>query len=136
NNGVLDPGERGIPGVLMIFTGIDDRGQAVRLTQLTGADGSYRFDMLRPGRYAIAEVQPPGFLDGRDTLGTTGGKPVEDGFTDIVLGPGDIGEGYNFGELEPGHLSGTAYYDFNRNGVLDASDFGIAGVAVSLTGVD
>ncbi len=136
NNGIFDPGERPIPGVLMIFTGIDDRGQDVRLTQRTRADGSYRFDMLRPGRYAIAEVQPSGFFDGRDTIGTTGGHQVEDGFTDIVLGPGEIGEGYNFGELEPGRISGLVYYDSNRNGRPDASDPGIRGVAVTLTGID
>jgi hypothetical protein len=98
-NGVMDQGEPGIPGVLMKLCGVEDDGNVVQLSQLTASDGSYRFDQLWPGVYEVIEVQPEGYLDGQETLGTMGGLVSNDRFYSIVLGPGDVGEGYNFGEL-------------------------------------
>ncbi|RIK74662.1 MAG: hypothetical protein DCC68_22670 [Planctomycetota bacterium] len=99
NNGVLDAAEPGIGGVLMELCGKEDGGNSVHLTQVTAADGTYRFDQLWPGVYAVMEAQPSGYLDGQESLGTMGGTVGNDRFMNIVLGPGDIGEDYNFGEL-------------------------------------
>jgi serine-aspartate repeat-containing protein C/D/E len=37
---------------------------------ITDSEGHYAFSGLRPGNYAVFEVQPAGFFDGNDTLGT------------------------------------------------------------------
>ena len=44
-----DAGEQGISGTLITLTGVDDMGQPVTRTATTAADGSYKFDRLRPG---------------------------------------------------------------------------------------
>jgi len=73
NNGSKDGVEAGIPGAAVTLTGTDDLGQAVDVGATTDAAGNFSITGLRPGTYAIAEARPPGYLDGRDAAGTTGG---------------------------------------------------------------
>src|SRR5437660_9240775 len=60
NNGAMDQGETPLAGVTVNLFGSDDRGQAVSLSQATGADGSFRFGNLSPGSYTLNDVQPHG----------------------------------------------------------------------------
>lgn len=136
NNGIREAGEAGISGVTIGLTGTDDTGRTVALTVLTGSDGSYRFDNLRPGTYTITQTQPPGFLDGRDTLGSLGGTAGNDRFQNIVIRMGQHGTNYNFGELRPASLGGFVYVDADNDGIKSASEVGIGGVTVTLTGTD
>jgi len=46
------------------------------------------------------------------------------------------GVNYAFAEILPASISGTVYYDYDRNGVYGPNDFGIAHVMVMLTGTD
>ena len=64
----------------------------------TASDGSYTFANLRPGTYAISEVQPSGYTDGSDQLGTLGGVVANDLFSSILVTSGASGKNYNFGE--------------------------------------
>ena len=57
---------------------VDNAGQ--RITTVTDADGFYQFRGLLPGVYSVLEVQPTGYVDGRDTAGAAGG---------VALNPGD-----------------------------------------------
>ena len=91
---------------------------------------------LRPGTYAITETQPACYLDGKDTIGTQGGTAGNDVLSNIVLASGVKGTGNNFGELKSASLSGFVYLDKNGNGNIDCSDRAIAGVTITLTGVD
>jgi hypothetical protein len=102
-------GEQGVAGVTVSLTGADDLGQAVSRTTLTDANGLYSFANLRPSNaagYTLTETQPPGPLDGKETLGTVNGVAVgsataNDVFSGIVLGVpggGALGDGYRFGE--------------------------------------
>lgn len=137
-NGVRDAGETaGIGGVTVTLTGTDDLGQAVNTTVTTANDGSYSFPNLRPGTYQVAETQPAQWQDGGDTVGTVGGTPNgtlagNDVIGSIVLGAGQAGANYNFGELGQG-LGGFVYVDTNGNGLRDAGETGIAGVAIAIT---
>ena len=56
--------------------------------------------------------------------------------TSIVLTADTNATGYNFSLLLPGSLSGYVYYDENQNGVMDAPDYGIAHVTVTLEGTN
>ncbi|WP_174246159.1 SdrD B-like domain-containing protein, partial [Pseudaquabacterium pictum] len=72
NDGVRNS-EAPIAGVEVKLTGTDDLGNPVTATATTDANGFYQFTNLRPGTYNVAETQPAGYLDGKDTIGTTGG---------------------------------------------------------------
>ncbi len=94
NNGIKDPPEKALPNVPVTLSG------AVSWTVLTAADGSYRFDDLPQGTYAVTETQPLAFLDGRDTQGSLRlGTVASDQFQGLVLAADTHATDYNFGEL-------------------------------------
>ena len=104
NDGEVNFGEKAIENVTIVLTGTDDLGNTVNRTTQTDINGIYMFYGLRPGDYAITEIQPTGFEDGTDTLGTVNGapagdNPVNDVFSGVILPePGSVAENYNFGE--------------------------------------
>ncbi|MEU5694314.1 SdrD B-like domain-containing protein [Actinosynnema sp. NPDC020468] len=128
NDGIREPGEDGVAGVAVTLTGQDAVGNAVSLTTTTGPDGAYRFDGLLGGTYTVTETQPAGYLDGKDTAGTSGGTVTgPDSVTGIEFAAGADATGYTFGEVKAASLAGT---------VVDESGGGIGGVTVVLTGTD
>ncbi len=143
NNGVRNVGEPGISGAKVTLAGIDANGNPVARTTFADANGSYRFDQLLAGTYAVTETQPVAFIDGLDSLGAINGlgngTATNDQFSNIALPAGAAGLGYNFGELPPAgnyakntFVSGTVYVDANANGVLDQGEAPIGGVTVQL----
>jgi protocatechuate 3,4-dioxygenase beta subunit len=101
NDGVKDAGEAGIGGVTIKLTGTDYLGRAVNLTTTTAADGSYKFTDLYKSNaagYTITETQPGGYADGKDAVGSLGGTLGNDVLSAIVLGAGQNGVHYDFGE--------------------------------------
>ena len=99
--------------MLIILTGVDDRGQVVRLTTRTRADGFYSFDNLRPGVYAIREIQPRRFRQGKNRIGSQGGRTAKDLFWDIRLFAGMNGINNNFGERLP--ISKNSFFSSTRS---------------------
>ncbi len=132
NNGLRDPGERGIPGVRVML--LDAVGGPTGLWALTDADGAYQFANLAPATYGLAEVQPQGYLDGLDSPGTAGGQAENpgDSITGIRLDPHQDAVEYNFGELRPAGLAGMVYADTNENGIPDPGETPIPGVTIAL----
>jgi VCBS repeat-containing protein len=132
NDGVVDFNETAIQGVNIHLTGLDDRGNNVSRSAVTDANGAYAFANLRPSSvagYTLHEIQPSGFADGLDMLGTVNDLPignasVNDTFSAIIMThPGDLAENFNFGERlatnEGGIVHGqTATIGFwqNKNG--------------------
>ena len=98
NNSLRDPGELGIPGVVVRLTGRDLAGVNVNVVVVTDANGNYVFNKMRPGTYQLTETQPVAFVDGLDRVGTAGGTAGNDVLTNIVLGPNVAATGYIFGE--------------------------------------
>lgn len=105
----LDPGEKPIAGVVIWL--VDAAGQRVAST-VTDATGRWKFDHLRPGVYTVEEVQPPGYFDGPECVGTAGGWiDGNDRITGIKLAPGIHGDDYKFIEWEPARISGYVFQD-------------------------
>ncbi|MBN2293123.1 MAG: hypothetical protein JXM70_11895 [Pirellulales bacterium] len=132
NTGIRESGEFGIPSVLIILDGlldpieIDDpildyweqlgldigEEDTFRTFTWTDAYGRYRFDNIPVGTYALTEITPYEFVEGKaNAVGSLGGEVVTNNqFADIAVAPGDIGVDYNFGEwgLKIGYISKRA----------------------------
>lgn len=126
-DGVPDPGEDGIVGVLITLTGTDDGGNAVSISETTGAGGLYSFSQLRPGTYSVTQTHPTGYTDGLDAVGSSGGVLANDEVSGINLAVATAASGYDFGEIVDASLAGT---------VATTAGDGIPGVSVRLTGID
>ncbi len=92
-DGVLDAGEVGLAGVTVTLggagpNGILGDGDDTTRTEVSAADGSYRFDGLAPGRY---EVSVPATLAGGD-LATTATTVV----VDLVAGGSELDVDFGF----------------------------------------
>jgi uncharacterized repeat protein (TIGR01451 family) len=152
-NGVKDSGEPGISGVSITLSGVTAGGVNVctaiapnPCTAVTGADGGYNYLNIPASNaagYTLTE-QPQAtaplsnYGDGAESVGTvngtqTGSSVVNDQFGGIVIGVGQSGINYNFGELGSS-LAGTVYIDANGNGSKDSTEAGLAGVTVTLSG--
>jgi len=133
-----DPDFEPIAGVtIQLF---DENNELVAET-VTDETGNYTFDTLVPGTYSVVQVQPNGFLDGGDVVGTIDGQTVgetstNDRFDGITLNSGDEAVDFNFCEHEPASIKGTVYHDRNNNGIQDEGEEGIAGVVIELFDVD
>lgn len=145
NNGIRDAGEIGIAGTTIHLTGQDVSGNAVNLSTVTAADGSYSFIGLSRANasgYTLTEVQPATYLDGQLSRGLINGSACaacdigtanQNGA--IPFDPAAVNTAFDFGELVPASLAGHVYDDINSNNIMDAGE-GLAGVIVTLTGTD
>jgi protocatechuate 3,4-dioxygenase beta subunit len=129
-NCVLDPGEVPLAGVVIQL--LDAQGNLLATTT-TNAAGHYKFDGLAPGTYRVHELQPSGYFDGDDHVGSAGGVLLEnDLIADITLGSGQQGLDYNFCEIPPASIEGRVILDANGNCILDPGESPLAGVVIEL----
>lgn len=133
SNSDQDTGEAGLSGVLVTLTpsaAVDlGNGLGQPITTLTDSDGSYAFSVLPNQTYMVTVASP-------------GGSPTEDpdGGADntatVTLASGESSTVNDFGYSGVSNLfdlSGTVFFDNDRDGVLDTlDDGGIESVTVSL----
>lgn len=130
NDGVRDPGEDPIPGTIVKL--LDAAGDPTGQTATTNELGYYEFTNLDRGKYGVMEIQPEGWLDGRDTAGSKGGDVSDDMITTIMLDYGDDATEYNFGELLPASLAGSVHSSPDGDCEDDENAEPIAGVTIEL----
>ncbi len=102
----------------------------------TDASGNYVFSGVSAGlTYTLCEAQPTGYADGSTNVGgTPGSTSIANGITIPNL-PVAGSPANNFGE-RVSTLSGSVWLDTNNDGTRQAGETGIAGVVLTLTGVD
>ncbi|MBQ3453575.1 MAG: hypothetical protein IJG25_01785, partial [Thermoguttaceae bacterium] len=153
DDGRFDPNEKGIKEVTVGLFYLNGNGEyvayeenGVAVTTKTDINGHYKFDNLKVYdrdngnlymTYAVREVQPEDYIDGKDTPGTINGVVVgevtgNDYITKIQLGWNQHGIDYNFGELKLGSIEGNVFEDRNDNGWMDSGEPGIAQVKIEL----
>jgi protocatechuate 3,4-dioxygenase beta subunit len=131
---IMDEGEQPLAGVTIELL---DAQNNVVATTTTDMHGKYAFENLAPGKYSVREKQPPGYLDGGDSVGTVGGRIIEnDWIGDIVLTGGTHGEEYNFCEIPPASISGMVHADLDGDCLYDEGEPMLAGVKITLTNLD
>ncbi|MEN5170793.1 SdrD B-like domain-containing protein [Brevundimonas pondensis] len=151
DDGVRQATETAVAGVIVTLSGVTADGQdicawraaldpAQTCTVTTGVDGSYRFDDLPKGTYALTESQPTQFADGREGVGSIGGvapntvfdaSQAANAITGINLGAGQKGVDYVFGERAV-VITGTVYKDPQRDGVNGGGEPLVPGVTIEL----
>ncbi|QDU89881.1 Serine-aspartate repeat-containing protein D precursor [Pirellulimonas nuda] len=128
--------EEPIPGVTVEL--LDAEGNPTGRTTTTDANGFYEFRELQPGKYGVREFQPADYFDGKDTPGTHGGVAaseaagVVDRITGAMLGFGDNGLEYNFGELLAGSIAGRVGASNGPDCNFDNPDIPLEGVRIDL----
>lgn len=138
---VVDTGAA-IEGVTVELAGTDVDGNSVALTTTTDANGDYAFTGLVAGTYTVTEIQPDGYLDGADVVGSQGGiDTVNDEFSEIVLGVGVDAVDYDFVETLPapepvpaplGTIDGVVWQDADSNGQYNGAETPVQGVVIRL----
>lgn len=143
-NGVQDPGEAGIPGVIVnlyrdtsmppvktVVTGDasnPDWAECVRNNTGADEDGLYCFGLNNGDDYTV-EIAPENFEAGGALAGyssTTGGETQLDTLVD------DNVLTYDFGYVAYGSIGDRVWLDEDGDGVQDGGEAGINGVTVSL----
>lgn len=140
NNGVQDANEAGVPGIVVTLYGSD--GTTVISTTTTDEFGYYIFNNLTPSDYVVGFSNlPSGFVFTTQNAGGTDATDSDPntstGKTDIInLSAGEIDMTVDAGiynvALPTAALGNYVWYDYNLNGLQDASEVGVAGVTVTL----
>jgi len=102
NDGIQDPGEA-IPNVQIQLSGTNVFGQQVSANTTTDANGNYVFDNLAAGTYTVTQIQPPGFRQGSEVVGTNANPNptvTDNVFAQMGLAANTNAAGFNFIELE------------------------------------
>ena len=118
-NNVLDTNDLYLEGVTIELT-YWENGELKTRTTKTDVNGYYIFNDLMPGLiYNVKEIQPAGFFDGPDFVGT--GIPVRGALAapDSIIGieiatAGTHGVRYDFLELPGGSISGGVFIEGTR----------------------
>lgn len=118
-NGVMDSTETGIPGVTVWLDN--------SISVLTTTGGMYAFAVTVSGAYTVEVTEPPGFVS------TTPGAVAVEVTAGLVY---RVDFGVTSSPAASYSITGTVFFDPNRNGVMDSGERGIAGVAVTLDGTE
>ncbi|MGA9140126.1 MAG: SdrD B-like domain-containing protein, partial [Methanocella sp.] len=116
-NGIRDPGEPGIPNVVVELFNSTNILVAQTTTDQTGF---YEFRHLGVGSYTVQEIVPTGYLNTTPTSLAVAIAPK----TSIV--------NVNFGNAQPATIEGLKYHDLNKNGLYDPREPGLPGWAIDL----
>ena len=145
NNGVKNAADIALTGVTIE---LQNASGTVVASTTTDASGAYSFSNLTPGTYSVREpTQPSGTANGQTLAGAVanGGTPgtptnaatVPSRIAGIILPPGTNSTDNNFAEVPSGRqISGRVFSDYNNDGIFNASDIGLSGVRINLTGTD
>lgn len=128
--------ESGIAGVELSLTGVDFNGDSVAFETATDTYGFYEFAGLAPGTYSVIQSHPEQFIDAANIPGEYGGSATDSSITNISIGAGERGLGYNFAEHESSSISGSVFIDNDLDSANDIGDTPLAGVIVRLDGQD
>ena len=139
-NGVQDDGEPGLASITIDLFACD--GDTLVASAATDLSGYYRFDSLAPGAYYIAAALPDSLMY---ALPDQGGDETADSDLDPATGRSacvDLAPGDDYRALDAGYTLAYAavgdfvWNDMNENGLQDAGEPGLAGIAVNLFACD
>ena len=133
-DGIQDPGESPVPGV--VVTLFDAAGTPIA-TDTTGANGRYLFPGLLPGDYSLGFDPPAGYVISGQNKGTDDAKDSDvdpsNGRTVVTtLVSSEQDRSWDAGLWKPSSLGDTVWLDANANGIQDPGEDGVNGIVVNL----
>jgi uncharacterized repeat protein (TIGR01451 family) len=142
-NGIQEPGEPGISGVVVRLyndadgDGVIDGGvDTVRASLTTDANGNYLFSGLSNGNYIVSIESPPSGYGYTGTGAMADSDPVTAGqqnAASVVAGVSDLTNDFPYQANSPRTLSGRLWNDANRDGDDEAgAETGFANVTIEL----
>lgn len=125
DDGFFDEGEPGLEGVTVTVTwlgpdGVADGGDDVVYTTTVADDGSYLINNLPAGEFTVELSGVPAGIDGATSSATT-------------LAPGEDDLDQDFPFVGSASVGDTVFLDVDDDGVQDAGEPGVGGVAVTVT---
>ena len=118
-NGVRDPFEPAIPGWRFLLTNPQNNASEV----ITGTDGSTTIADVPAGTWGVQEFLDPEWV----AISPPGGAGT------VNVPPNGTGT-FLAGNARPAPISGTVFFDNNRNGVLDPGEPPVPNVTLTLGG--
>jgi uncharacterized repeat protein (TIGR01451 family) len=139
-NAVDNAGEDGLSG-FTVQRWSDPNGDGnpadgtLQATTTTDSSGNYSFSGLSAGSYVI-QVVPPTLLNKSwvETVESTGGTGSLNNQIPVTVAAGAISGSHDFGytQSDTSDIGDTLYYDFDGDGIQDATETGIPNVTVLL----
>ena len=127
---IYEPGEPLLAGVTVQL--LNSNNQVVATT-VTDQNGQYKFSNLQPGTYTVHEVQPTGYFEFGDSVGSAGGTLQGlDTIASATLGSGMNATDYDFCVQAPASISGMIHVDTNGDCIYEPGEPLLAGVTVQL----
>ena len=130
DNGLMDAGEKGLKGTIVRLMGENGEANAITL----GEDAAFCFNSVLPGTYYLQYELPE---HGVFTAAVEGGN--------TITGENGVGKGATFsihsgytwdaslcGGLLLSDITGMAYSDSNGSGNMDAGEYPVAGLEITL----
>jgi Peptidase family C25/SdrD B-like domain/GEVED domain len=137
-NALQGAGETGLAGFTVqrwSDTTGDTIPDSLQATTTTDANGNYSFQGLTAGSYVIVVV-PPTLLTKSwvETVESTGGTGNLNNQIPVTVAAGAISGSHNFGytQSDTADIGDSLYYDFDGDGVQDATEAGIPNITVWL----
>jgi len=147
-DGLQEAGEGGVSGVEVELVDAGPDGlagtsdDAPVASELTGSDGTYRFDGLVPGNYVLRYFLPEGFAFspadvGSDETLDSDADPALGESPVLAVGSGELVEHVDAGVLDEtppstAGIAGRVFEDVNGDGVQGLEEPGLGGVTVEL----
>jgi len=134
-NGMQDPGELGVPNVLVTL--YNSTGSQLE-TRVTDANGYYYFNDVYPGDYYLKFTLPAGYSfspfygPGYDNKANPNSGPNLGETAIFNLSPGENDYTWDAGIYQPASVGDFVWNDQNANGIYEGIGVGIPGIIVDL----
>lgn len=130
-NGTLDENETAKANMVLTLT--PSRSDLTEMTVVTGVDGCFLFEGLRPDTYTLTVKCPDGYVASRMegvALGIVHGVAVQT--VEVVVGMGSAWTEQQIGCVLPAAYDGIAWLDENLNGRYDEGERPAAGEKLAI----
>ena len=134
-DGISRDDEQRLPGVRVTLDGVKN---GLHYETVSGEDGSYSFDRVRPGGYTLTAYTPEGMMftrysaKGGDSRSIITREGATKGSKALDTSDGEDAPRQNIGFVWAGAITGRCFLDANYNGFYDEGELPMKGVKIAV----